>query len=308
MPRQPRVHYCGAFYHVILRGNNKQDIFYSDRDRFKLSFLIQEACETYLCKIHAFCFMSNHIHMLIEVGETPLSHFMQNVAFRYAQWINKKFEKVGHLFQGRFKAILVDHDEYLLTLVRYIHLNPLNAGLTKYPDDAWWSSHHCYLGKLTFPWVEVGRVMDSLNLDRELAIKSYKAIMAKNQPDLYQETFQETKNILGSSHFLKKLKQDNPYFFRNDFVFMDALEYVCNTYGVLSEDLFGRSRGRRLSEARALLVWLCREYDICSPARLVKVMGRSKSQVSRLANFLPDKTRKDLAQAKVVFESATYRV
>jgi REP element-mobilizing transposase RayT len=114
MARKPRLHYPGAFYHVILRGNFRQDTFLVERYRYR---------------IHAFCLMSNHVHLAIQVGVVPLSRIMQNFCFRYTRWLNQQQERVGHLFQGRYKAVLLDADSYLLELTRYIHLNP--AGGTR---------------------------------------------------------------------------------------------------------------------------------------------------------------------------------
>ena len=123
MARKPRIHYPGAFYHVILRGNDGQDIFYTKIDRSRFCELLQEGIERYEHRIHGFCLMSNHLHLIVQAGDIPLSRILQNVSFRYTRYINKKKKRIGHLFQGRYKAILIDADSYLLELVRYIHLN-----------------------------------------------------------------------------------------------------------------------------------------------------------------------------------------
>ena len=113
MARKHRIYYPGAYYHVILRGNTQQDIFFTDNDRFRFYLLLQEGIERYGHTIHAFCLMNNHIHLLCQVDLVPLSRIIQNIAFRYARWINWSRERTGHLFQGRYKAILIDADEYL---------------------------------------------------------------------------------------------------------------------------------------------------------------------------------------------------
>jgi REP element-mobilizing transposase RayT len=116
MARKPRLHVPAGFYHVILRGNGGQDIFFAKADRTKFLLLLQEISERFLCRLHAFCLMSNHIHLVIQVGETPLAKIIQNISFRYTRFINKRIKRVGHLFQGRYKALLVDADTYLLEL------------------------------------------------------------------------------------------------------------------------------------------------------------------------------------------------
>jgi REP element-mobilizing transposase RayT len=153
MARKPRLHIPGASYHVILRGNARDDIFFADEDRNRFYLLLQEGVERFGHRIHAFCLMTNHVHLAVQVGDVPLSKIMQNVSFRYTRWVNWRKNRTGHLFQGRHKAFLVDTDEYLLQLIRYIHLNPVRVGLTKLPVDYRWSSHLAYLGKEVLPWL-----------------------------------------------------------------------------------------------------------------------------------------------------------
>lgn len=126
MARGNRIHSPGAFYHVMLRGNNGQNIFFSNWDRIKLCFLLQEGVERFGHRIHCFCFMSNHIHLAIEVAEVPLSRIVQNFAFRYSQYFNRKQRRIGHLFQRRFKSVLIDAQGYLVPL-------RLNHPLTESP-------------------------------------------------------------------------------------------------------------------------------------------------------------------------------
>jgi REP element-mobilizing transposase RayT len=125
MARKPRVYYPAALYHVILRGNGGQEIFFGKEDRFRFYLLLQEGIERYGHQVHAFCLMTNHVHLAIQVGEVGLPRIIQNLAFRYTRWVNWRQNRTGHLFQGRYKAVLVDADSYLLELSRYIHLNPV---------------------------------------------------------------------------------------------------------------------------------------------------------------------------------------
>ena len=124
MARKPRVYYPGALYHVTLRGNAGQTIFFDNRDRIRFYLFLQEGIERFRHRIHAFCLMSNHLHLAIQVADIPLSRIIQNLSFRYTRWINWRRGQSGHLFRGRYKAVLVDADAYLLELTHYIHLNP----------------------------------------------------------------------------------------------------------------------------------------------------------------------------------------
>ena len=128
MARKSRIHYPGAVYHVILRGNGGQDIFFARQDRTRFYLLLQEGVERFGHRIHAFCCMTNHVHLAIQVAEIPLAKIMQNVSFRYTRHINNREKRIGHLFQGRYKALLIDADSYLLELVRYIHLKKKTEG------------------------------------------------------------------------------------------------------------------------------------------------------------------------------------
>ncbi|MDD2338294.1 MAG: transposase [Geobacteraceae bacterium] len=127
MARKPRIHYPGAVYHVILRGNSGDPIFFEDRDRYRLYLILQHAVEKFRCRIHGFCFMTNPIHIVMQTGEIPLSRIMQNISIRYTKWINFTRSRTGHLFQGRDKAFPLDADEYLHELIRYVHLNPVRV-------------------------------------------------------------------------------------------------------------------------------------------------------------------------------------
>ena len=145
MARRPRIFAPGLLYHVIVRGNHRERTFSAARD---YTSYLERLC-TYRVKhrveIYAFCLMANHAHLLLESTGPPLSRFMQGLQQSYTQYFNRKYEKVGHLFQGRYKAIVCEADEYLLELVRYIHLNPVRAGIVQKPEEYEYSSHRSYL-------------------------------------------------------------------------------------------------------------------------------------------------------------------
>ncbi|WP_432404137.1 transposase [Wukongibacter sp. M2B1] len=119
MPRKPRVHYEGALYHVIVRGNNKRCIFDIDNDKLEYLKRVKKYKEKYEGKLYAYVIMDNHAHLLIEVLRTPLSKIMQLIQQTYTQYYNKKYDRTGHVFEQRYKAILCNRDEYLLELIRY---------------------------------------------------------------------------------------------------------------------------------------------------------------------------------------------
>jgi REP element-mobilizing transposase RayT len=135
----------GGLYHVILRGNGRQTIFFDADDRQRWESLIEEGVSRYAHRIHAYCWMTNHVHLAIQCHDIPLAKLMGFVASQYARSTNKKINRSGHLFERRHRAILVQADSYLKELIRYIHQNPLRAGMVDDLTDYQWSSHLAYL-------------------------------------------------------------------------------------------------------------------------------------------------------------------
>ena len=153
MARKPRLHVPGGLYHVILRGNARQDVFFTAGDRNYFYELLAEGVTRFGYRVHAFCLMSNHVHLALQVGDRELSAGMQNLSFRYTRYLNARRKQVGHVFQGRFKAFLVNQDRYGLALVRYLHLNPVRAKVVRTAGAYAWSSHRAYLGEEDLPWL-----------------------------------------------------------------------------------------------------------------------------------------------------------
>jgi REP element-mobilizing transposase RayT len=144
--RQLRVEYEGAFYHITSRGNQREKIFWDDKDREELKRIIKRTKERYGYLLHAYVFMDNHYHLLIETPHANIKQVMQNINTSYTVSVNKRHKRYGHLFQGRYKAFIVDKDSYLLELNRYINLNPVRANIVQRPEDYKWSSYRAYIG------------------------------------------------------------------------------------------------------------------------------------------------------------------
>jgi len=140
MPRQPRTTYPGAVYHIIARGNNRKDIVYDDLDKMIWLTNFADVCEKYHWICYAYCLMDNHYHLLVETPEDTLSEGMHTMNTKYAQKINKRHDRSGHLFQGRFKSFLVEKDPYFFQLIHYILENPVRANMVSDPASYDWSS------------------------------------------------------------------------------------------------------------------------------------------------------------------------
>jgi putative transposase len=213
MARKPRIHFPGAFYHVMLRGNGKQNIFFADDDRYRFYLFLQEGIEHYKHRVHAFCLMTNHVHLLVQVEDVPLSKVMQNVSFRYTRWFNWKHGKSGHLFQGRYKAVVIDSNAYLVELVRYIHLNPVRAGITNDLLDCAWSSHLAYIGKEEIPWVTLDLTLSSFGKRKTVARKKFHQFVMEGVNEGHRPEFHGLaavdSRLLGDEPFVESVLAHN---------------------------------------------------------------------------------------------------
>lgn len=174
MARPLRIEYPGAYYHVISRGIGRESIFRSIRDREKFLEYLEIASDRFSIVIHTYCLMSNHYHLLMETPESNLSRSIQWLNVSYATYFNKKRKRSGHLFQGRFKAILIDADAYLKQLSRYIHLNPVRAKIVDSPGQYRWSSYTAFTGKQKPPiFLETDGLLSNFGKSKKEARKNY---------------------------------------------------------------------------------------------------------------------------------------
>lgn len=174
MARPLRLEFAGALYHITSRGNERKSIYFDATD-FEL-FLTQlgKVCERYNWVVHAYCLMSNHYHLLVETPDANLSKGMRQLNGTFTQAINRKYQRVGHLFQGRYKAILVDKDAYLLELSRYIVLNPVRAKRVQRLEDWPWSSWHAVMGVAVSPsWLATDALLRMFAKQRKTARRKY---------------------------------------------------------------------------------------------------------------------------------------
>jgi len=151
MPRIARKKSKSGIYHVILRGSNRQEIYHDDNDRIRFLETMDKYCQKSKIKLHGWCLMGNHVHLLIEEGDEELAITMKRIGVSYVRYFNLKYGITGHLFQDRYRSENVDSNEYLLTVIRYIHQNPVKAGIVKKCMEWKWSSCAGYYGKSYYP-------------------------------------------------------------------------------------------------------------------------------------------------------------
>ena len=175
MARPLRIEYQGAIYHVTTRGNARQRIYEDDEDRQAFLELLGSVVSHYGWLCHAYCLMDNHYHILIETPDGNLSQGMRQLNGIYTQGFNRRHGCVGHVFQGRFKAILVDRENYLLELCRYVVLNPVQAGMVRSPGQYKWSSYGATAGRVKSPsFLTIDWVMSQCGRRRKLVQERYK--------------------------------------------------------------------------------------------------------------------------------------
>ncbi len=297
MARKPRVHVPGGIYHVMLRGNGGQDIFFEEEDRSEFCRLLAEGTVRFEYRVHAYCLMSNHLHLAMEVGQIPLSRGMQNLAFRYTRWINRREKRMGHLFQGRYKALLVDRDAYLLELVRYIHLNPVRAELVSDPVDYPWSGHRAYLGKAQVPWLSTEWVLSQFDDRLGIARRRYRAFIRAGSNEGYREEFHsgaEDPRVLGDDDFLASVLTEKSGEIRPPSL-PEIIEVVRAEYGLGQDELRAPNQSRLASEARAVVGWLTRELGSASFVEVGQSTEREVSTISSAVRRLTERARGDPA-------------
>lgn len=289
MPRSPRIEYSNAFYHVMNRGRGRQDIFH-DKRYFEIFLkVIQESFEKFDMVIHAYCLMSNHYHLILETPNANLSRVMRHINGVYTQRYNKLRETDGPLFRGRFKAILMEEETYLLNLSRYIHRNPIK--FVKKLEDYKWSSYPSYLNLVQSPkWLNKVKTMEFF--DGLKNIKHYKDYVLKefDQDNIKEIYSDKSFDVMGSDDFKKRIQSkviDDQYHTnkdqllrscRNKLSIDDMIKKIANCFDVSIESIIGRQGGRpRKNFPRKLAMYLCYIYLDMTFAEIANYFALSSS-------------------------------
>lgn len=222
MPRFARKKSGTGVYHVILRGINQRDIFYDDEDKVKFIETLDKYKDISEYSILGYCLMSNHIHLLLKEGNESISKLMKRIGVSYVYWYNNKYERCGHLFQDRYRSEIVEEYRYLITVLRYIHQNPVKAGIVKDIGEYQWSSYDEYISTRR-SITDVEYIISMLNEDKAKGLEIFKKFMNQDNTDQcleYKNTTEKkvtdveaieiTKNILNSENIeiLYKLNKE----------------------------------------------------------------------------------------------------
>ncbi len=269
MSRPLRIQFPDAWYHIMNRGRRSENIFIDKNDYYNFINLLKELVEDYNIKVAAYCMLPNHYHLLVQTPDSNISRAMRHLNGVYTQRYNRSHNCDGTLFRGRYKSILVDGDSYLMELVRYIHRNPLEAGLADHLENYPWSSHKGYIsGAKKWNWLNKNYILNLFANKRADAVRIYRKFVLKETSEEINNIFIRRKfpAIIGSDTFIDKIK--NRFFEsktheeipETKFLAPDAskiIRKICKFYNVNEEEIFSSRRGY-FNEPRNVSIYLMR--------------------------------------------------
>jgi REP element-mobilizing transposase RayT len=287
MARPLRIEYPDAWYHVMNRGRRAEHIFLEETDYKSFVELLMESVELWNFRIAAYCLMPNHYHLVVQTPDANLSRCMRHINGIYTQRFNRSHRCDGQLFRGRYKSIVVDADNYLLQLVRYIHRNPIRSAIVERMDSYKWSSHREYLSRgKKWDWLHKGFVLSMLSKDTKQQQRLYKEFMAEEDSEEISQVFEQNKlpSILGRDEFIDGLR--DRFFERKTHKEVPESrvlaperekikQVICRIYGVRVEDLLKSKRGT-FNEPRSIAIYLTRQLRGENLAEICREYGLSK--------------------------------
>jgi REP element-mobilizing transposase RayT len=253
------------------RGRSKVQIFCSREDYSAFIELLKDSSSLWKVRIAAYCLMSNHYHLLVQTPEANLSRCMRHINGLYTQYFNRTYKSDGQLFRGRYKSIVIDRDSYLLELVRYIHRNPLHAGLVKRLEDYSWSSHRAYISRGNEGnWMHKDFVLSMLEENKSKRRQAYIDFVKQEEPETLRALYEKKKLplLLGAKDFIDDIRQK--YYDKTIIkempqvkeLFLDKAQIekaVCRVYQIVAAELLKSQRGN-YNEARNVAIYLMRKY------------------------------------------------
>lgn len=278
MARKQRTHYEGALYHVICRGNNREYIFKENHEKEKYIELLRNYKKRYNFQIYAYCIMGNHAHMLIEVGEFPLSKIMQGIQQVYTYYYNKKNDRSGHVFEQRYKAMLCNKDKYLLALIRYIHQNPSRAGL-KEGLNYQYSSHKNYILNNTDDLVDVHFPLSLFGKKFKHQLEEYNSFVGEKENVIQELKPDEVTDNIDEYNAEEKDRYKYPL--------DDIIDTVCRYFDTERKEIRIKARTKKLVKVRKTIIVLAKKYSDASNKELSEILNISQPTIS---NVIADKT------------------
>lgn len=269
MSRKPRIHYEGALYHVIVRGNNRAYIFKSVENKEEYKKIVSKYKKRYRFKLYAYCIMDNHVHMLIEVGDVPLSKIMQGIQQVFTQRYNRKNRSTGHVFEQRYKSYLCDRDAYLLSLIRYIHQNPVRSKLTD-GINYQWNSHKEYMRSPELADVDFPLTLFSGKKNK--AIKRYLSFVGElESKDIQSMNIEEeTTEIAKDIEMEHKIAKE------------ELIRIIEEVTKIKKDEITGNSKSKRISDIRKLYIKNLRKYTDVPNKEIADLLEIGSSTVTNV--------------------------
>jgi len=263
MPRTARVQFEGAVYHIINRGNNRESIFIDEEDHLLYLQLLKRYCEEFNVLLYAYVLMPNHLHLLLETPSGNIADFMRSLNTCYTMRFNRRNSRVGHVFQGRYKSFIVDKDNYLLELSRYIHLNPVRAGIVKDPEDYPWSSYQDYIRefKESKEIVQKEFILSQFSTDARKNSSAYKAfVMATIESgDLKGDFVIRKEQFIGGEDFVERIRgPDTKKHYSTKVSIDDVIQAVYQHFNIPKNVVLSQTMRRKDRIYRDLIIYLTR--------------------------------------------------
>jgi putative transposase len=283
MPRPPRLEFPGALYHVTARGNERRAIFRDDHDRRHYLDRLASYRARFDFRLLAFCLMTNHLHLAIRTGSVRLSRIMACLHSTYAEWFNRRHERVGHLFQGRDNASLVQEDRYLLALLRYIHLNPVVAHIVAKPADYRWSSDRMLRRGRAPDWFDLDHVHSLIAPTRRAAIRRYVGLVDSGGSASAGKIPVIGGAVAGDRAFAidRFEAAAEPTWSIKGVTPDKLLDAVSDETGISLSELASRSRGGDVAFARCLAAYAGSRFGGLSVRCIARRLGRNDSSFVR---------------------------
>jgi hypothetical protein len=243
-------------------------------------------------------------HLLVETPHANLHQIMQNINTSNTVFINRKYNRSGHLFQGRYKAVLVDADSYLLGLTRYIHLNPVRSGIVREPENYPWSGHGVYLGLEVIPWLTTDWVLSMFSSNVKRARRAYRKFVEEGKGGGHQGEFgrgsEIDSRVLGDEIFIDKVFGQSHERWKRKVTVEEIVSCVCQQFSLKKQMLSGSGKDRRLSNVRAIAAWLVLDSGGVTLAELSKWVNGDLSTLSTSAKDLERQAQTDIQLAQLM--------
>jgi putative transposase len=264
MPRPVRIEFPGAVYHVICRGNNRQAIFRDDQDRIRYIEKLSVYCQDKAVDILSYCLLGNHVHLLLETPKGNISKMMQAFQTSYTVYFNKRHRRSGHVFEQRYKALLVDKENYLLQVSRYIHLNPVSAKIVTRPQDYRWSSYGFYLQGKGIAGLKPETVLGYFVGGRNKQLAEYREyIEGVGERQRYNEPMVTKQMFIGDEEFMEKATQRGATGAGRDghYSLKRIVAAVSQVMGIDEEDLKRPGRREEVQRSREIISCIARRHS-----------------------------------------------